>query len=220
MKSSKGIILDKTKYAFDYIKGCIIDGTYKPLTDLSESDIQLKLGISRTPVREAIKRLEQEQFVTIYPRKGTIVNDITFELVNSIYEIRLLNEPHIAMQAVELIDSAWLENIHDRFINPPKGMSEKDIRLYYINLDQELHSIIVSHSNNVFLKNMLGMVDDHNQRIRIRTSWKNTQYEKSISGHVEIIDSLRSKDQIRVRDVIRKHLENSRAESIKFLSDF
>ena len=80
------MILGKTDSAYDYIKEKIISGEYPPMSDLSEDKLQKELNISRTPVREAILRLEKEDFVYVYPRKGTIITDVTQDLIDDIYQ--------------------------------------------------------------------------------------------------------------------------------------
>ena len=81
----------KADEAYNIIKNKIINLELRPLSDLSEEAFQRELGISRTPIREAIQRLAKEGFVRIYSRKATIVSDITLDLINSVYEVRLLN---------------------------------------------------------------------------------------------------------------------------------
>lgn len=210
--------MDKTGYAYNYIKRMIIDGTLEPLSDISEIELQNKLGISRTPIREALQRLEKEWFVYIYPRKGTIVSEITFELINSIYEVRLLNEPYLAAQYCEKADRNWLNDMKYKFLNPPKETNNEEIRSYFIGLDRELHKEMVRYSSNVFLKDILKIVEAHNQRIRIKTSFKNQDYEKAIKDHLEIIEALLENDPIKVQEVTKKHLESSKKDAFKYLS--
>jgi len=89
----------KKKLAYLLIKEKILDGTLAPLEDISEDELMKELGVSRTPVREAFQQLEKEGFVYIYPRKGTIVTDITINLVHQLFEARFLNEPHMSCKA-------------------------------------------------------------------------------------------------------------------------
>ena len=94
---------NKSDYAYQELKNRIISGQMPPLSDVSEEQLQKELGVSRTPIREAIQKLEKEHFVMIYPRRGTLVSDMTLDLIYSIYEVRLLNEPFIARSACRYI---------------------------------------------------------------------------------------------------------------------
>ena len=89
--------MGKTDYAYEYIKGKIISGEYPPLSDISEDTLQKELEVSRTPVREAILRLEKEDLVHVYPRKGTIVSAITLDLIEDVYGVRELIEPAMVL---------------------------------------------------------------------------------------------------------------------------
>ena len=83
----------------------ILTGELSPRIDISEKQLQQELGISRTPVHEALKRLQDEGFVETYARKGTFVADVTIETVQDIYETRLLIEPFMTKNARE---NMWL----------------------------------------------------------------------------------------------------------------
>ena len=90
----------KAEEAYQIIKHKIIMLEMRPTSDVSEEELIQELGISRTPIREAIQRLAKDRFVIIYPRKGTIVADISMDLINCISEVRLLNEPYMARETV------------------------------------------------------------------------------------------------------------------------
>lgn len=90
----------KSDYAYREIKNKIIQGELAPLSDIVEERFQEELNISRTPIREAVQRLNKEGFVYIYARKGTIVSPINVEMIYSVYQARLLNEPYLSKKFV------------------------------------------------------------------------------------------------------------------------
>lgn len=116
------MILGKTDSAYDYIKEKIISGEYPPMSDLSEDKLQKELNISRTPVREAILRLEKEDFVYVYPRKGTIITDVTQDLIEDIYQVRRLIEPEMVVSSMHQIDKDWLRDMRRRFLEPDPAL--------------------------------------------------------------------------------------------------
>ena len=81
--------------AYEVIKEKISNCEYQPGQFLIESELMKEVGSSRTPVREALNKLEQERLLKIMPKRGIYVNDITLGLVNEIFEVRLLVEPYI-----------------------------------------------------------------------------------------------------------------------------
>ena len=104
----------KSQSAYEYIKEMILTGELSPRIDISEKQLQQELGISRTPVHEALKRLQDEGFVETYARKGTFVADVTIETVQDIYETRLLIEPFMTKNAVDLVPKDWMEDLRRR----------------------------------------------------------------------------------------------------------
>jgi GntR family transcriptional regulator, rspAB operon transcriptional repressor len=205
----------KTEIAYDLIKQKIIIGELKPLSDISEDLLTEEIGISRTPVREALKSLEKEGFIIIYPRKGTFVAPITSELINSIYEAREAIEPFLARKVTHKLPEDWLLEMQMKF-NKETDYSEED-RMYFIKLDQELHSMVLSMTNNAFLLNMMNTIFDHNHRIRIFTSRKNENYELSINEHIRIIEAFLSRDEYATERAMAEHIAAARVASLNYL---
>lgn len=128
--------LGKTDIAYEYLKNKIVTWEIPPMSDISEEQLQKELDISRTPIREAILRLEKDGFVYLYPRKGTIVAEVSRDLVEEIYQVRLLLEPFIAEEASHSVSRSWLKDLRERLANPPESLTDRELRVYYINLDQ------------------------------------------------------------------------------------
>lgn len=200
----------KTDAAYNYIKQKIINWELTPMSDVSEEVIQKELDFSRTPVREAILRLAKEGFVYIYPRKGTIVSEVSKDLIEEIYQIRMLTEPFITESASHYISRSWLEDIRQRLTNPPENLTGRALRMYFIDLDLELHTTILNNCKNRFLRNEMCNVYDHNQRIRIKASNPNTVNDNSIQEHINIIDAMLDADAKRIIEEVKHHIEESK----------
>lgn len=207
----------KTDIAYSEIKRKIIHWELAPLSDISEDALQKELDISRTPIREAIKRLEQEGFVYIYPRKGTIVSEITSNLIKSVFEIREVNEPYIFKKNIDKISRQWLVEMKDNFLKAPKEINCGKLKRHYIDLDRSLHTTVIKNSDNVFLVNMLMLVYDHDQRIRINISSNDLNYENTIQEHIDIIDAMLLRDIDKVESIVTSHIRKARDTAIKNL---
>ncbi|MGO4886660.1 GntR family transcriptional regulator [Anaerobacillus sp. MEB173] len=207
----------KTKIAYENIKEKIFNGELKPLADISEEKLQEELGISRTPIREALQMLEKEKFVYIYPRKGIIVSGITPELINHIYEVRELIEPSVARAVCHQIPDTWLLKLRQNFTDEPAKLTPEQRKIYFTNLDRELHHKIIYTHNNSFIHNIMDNVMDHTHRIMLHTSTINEKYNVSIQEHIDIIDTFLEKDADQVEKLIREHIINARKNSIRFL---
>lgn len=203
----------KAEEAYEKIKRKIVTLEMKPSSDISEEALIRELNISRTPIREAIQRLAKDRFVIVYPRKGTIVSEITMELVNSVYEVRLLNEPFMARAATAKVSDQWIAQMKEAFlVLEPTSFNIS----HYIQLDHDLHSELTRHTDNLFLHNLFLIINDHSHRIRIQTSNRNQFYRKSVAEHLEILDALEKRDPDFVEQVVRSHIETGRSEAHLF----
>ena len=202
--------MSKTDTTYEWIKEKIISGEYSPLQDLSEDAIQKELGVSRTPVREALLRLEKEDFIYVYPRKGTIVTDVTRDLIDEIYEVRLLNEPYIAVRVMNLLDRDWLEDIRLRLKQPPAHLTQAQLRTYHIQLDTELHSTMINRYPNRYLRRIMKAVFEQNQRIRMVCSHPGQGIDHSPEEHLEIVTNILEGDPEKVRKSVVNHIKQSR----------
>ena len=205
--------------AYQKIKALLIDGTLAPGSFISEDILEEKAGSGRTPVREAIQRLTKEHFLEVYPRQGIYVTDITLNLLNEIYDFREVNEPYIAKKSCEIIDQNVLIDIKQKFLNPPADNSEEK-RICLINLDTLLHATILSCCTNRFLADTMRIVLDHDARIKHFSYREKENDEISIPEHIEIIDSLLSKDPDRIYTSSLNHVVNSRQNVVKNLLEF
>lgn len=177
----------KSQSAYEYIKEMILTGELSPRIDISEKQLQQELGISRTPVHEALKRLQDEGFVETYARKGTFVADVTIETVQDIYETRLLIEPFMTKSAVDLVPKDWMENLRRRLLHIESLQSRTDL-LAVMKMDTELHTTIASYCSNRFLRESLHLVYEHDRRVRLKTEKNHNQVGFSQKEHILILD--------------------------------
>lgn len=205
----------KKELAYEIIKNKIIVGHLPPLMDISEEALQSELEISRTPIREALQQLQKEGFVYIYPRKGTIVSEVTQDLIREVYQLRLLNEAFIAKQACHTIPEEWLVEMKRRFAEPPP-MEQHELRLFHIAMDRDLHVQFLHYCDNRFLQNIMAIVYDHNHRIRLKVSAPGeVSHDNSIAEHIEIIDAMLSQNAERIEQKVMEHITNSRSISVR-----
>ncbi len=201
----------KSDLAYEYLKQGIINGDLAPLSSISEKDIQQKLNTSRTPVREALLRLQELGFIYIYPNRGTIVSELSLELIEEMYETRMLNEVTAYIEASKAIAKGILEDFKASFLKHSQDDSGKH-RLYYIELDDKLHDTLLSYSHNRFIRRSLQMVYDHNRRLR-----RFVLEPISISEHIELIDAMLSQNDERIKKAVISHLEGSKEHTLNAL---
>ena len=209
----------KSLSAYNYIKERILVGDFPPKADISEKRLQEELGISRTPIHEALKRLEDERFVETYSRKGTFVTDVTMDVVRDLYETRLLIEPSITRDAVGLLPREWMEDLRRRLMEERPFQERKDIHAVMA-LDTELHTTVASYCTNAFLRDSLRLVYEHDRRIRLKTERNPAQVRFSQREHVTMLEAMLAGDKERTEQLARSHVIHSRDltyESLGFL---
>jgi DNA-binding GntR family transcriptional regulator len=198
---------DKVKlnyYAYQAIKNDIIEGVLQPGTLISENELAEKLGISRTPVREALHRLESDRFLRIYPKRGIFVPDISVKDVRDLYSIRAVLEPFAARLATKAIRMEEVERY--------KRLFEQDIPTprEFLVLDQEFHNLIVKSSNNEYLISLLLEFYDHLQRLRNLIAERIYRARDLIHAeHLVVIEALQTRDEEQVESAMKKHLLNA-----------
>lgn len=206
--------------AAEAIRDMIIGNVFEPGEPLSEVRLGEMLGISRTPVREAISQLDQEGLLKIIPGRGAIVAEMTVEDIKEINDLRMVLEPLAAETALESITQEevrhqrliW-EHFLERFEKgeelSPEHLSEADTNL---------HGVILTHCKNNRLRNFLNVLRFQILRY-VFASWKTQEYvEDTIHQHMDILRFLEVKDAEGLKGALRAHIEfNNRYHLRKML---
>ena len=171
---------------FNTLREAILHGELKPGERLMEISLANRLGVSRTPVREAIRKLELEGLVIMIPRKGAQVAQITEQDLNDVLEVRLGLE-ELAMQfACERIDEEHLQEIARAAQDFEDLMEEGDIT-DLAQADVHFHELIYQATQNQRLIQIINNLREQMYRYRIEYLKDQQVYEKLLSEHEEII---------------------------------
>ena len=217
MKSSNSGKIDLKQKAYSCIKEKIIMGEYKPGQDISEEKIQNELGISRTPIREALMRLETENLIDIYPRKGIFVSNITQRMIKNVFQIRQMIEPQVIKVVGMNISKEWLKEIKAKFETPYNATSENDSVAYYVDLDKEFHTYMINACDNQLLVNVMNNIFDQNQRMRYQTYSFNERNIATKVEHIAIIDALIAEDFETAERLMRDHIKSAEEISLRYI---
>lgn len=199
--------------AYDIIRENIISCRYAPGDFLNEMQLMDEIGASRTPIREALNKLEQERFVRIVPKKGIMVSELTLREINELYQVRLMLEPQVLRQWGEWIPVEELERCHTRLVNysPEMNMLERN------ELDNSLHRLIVDYCPNCYIREWFGHVFSQNQRVRIFTGQIGQRMELNNESHLKILDKLLLGDYNVAAELMSEHLEESKRATFDIL---
>ncbi len=140
---------------YQNIKFQIIRGSLKPGTRLLEEELSKAMNISRAPIREAFNRLEKEGFVTIVPRRGTAVSNITIQMIEDIFEIRETLESLAVKNSIGKISVEKLEKVGNDFKKFINKSTNTENRIQYLTLDKKFQDLLSQNCGNKKLIELL-----------------------------------------------------------------
>jgi DNA-binding GntR family transcriptional regulator len=196
--------------AYDLIKGKILNCEYMPNSFINEKMIQEELDCSRTPIREALSRLEQENLLKIIPKKGILISDLSINEISMLYETRILIEPYILRNFGNAIPQSTIEEYAALF---SEKESDEKINLE-LEADDNFHKTLCLTCPNKYLISCLGEIASQSQRVRILTGFSKDRLRSSLLEHKEIIDCLQAKDFEKAARAMESHLK--KAENAAF----
>jgi DNA-binding GntR family transcriptional regulator len=174
-----------------------------------EEELSQAMSISRAPIREAFNRLEKEGFVTIVPRKGAAVSNITAQMVEDIFEIRKTLESLAVENSIGKISIEKLEKVGEdfkKFINMPTN-TENCIQ--YLALDKIFHNLLSHNCGNKKLIELLANLQEQIHWLR-NISLKGINFAGSVREHLAIIEALKKNDQKLIIKALLQHLERAK----------
>ena len=189
---------------YNWIRDAILNSEFKPGERLSQEMITQRLQVSRTPVRDAFKRLQTEGLLEVRPNSGAIVTRLSAEKLAEIYELRTLLEGPAARYACENItdeDIAQLSEINQNMVMHRDDPNE------FIKGNRAFHTALYGYSNRDYLVNYIFQLWDLIEPYRIMYVSKKGKIEGSIQEHLEVISALSRRDADETERVIVEHLK-------------
>lgn len=198
---------------FDKIRSDILNGKYKRGEELVESSIGKELGISRTPVREAIRQLELEGLVQLVPNKGAFVTGISEKDVRDIYLIRARLEGLAARMAAKNITPELLEAMEETVVLS-EYHAKKEHYEQVCEMDSKFHKLLYKASGSRILEHTLTDFHQYVQRVRMASIMQKRRMEKSNDEHGAILTAIREHDEEKAELVATRHISNT-VENLK-----
>ncbi len=192
---------------FNTLREAILKGELKPGERLMELQLASKLGVSRTPIREAIRMLEQEGLAVTIPRKGAEVAKMTEKDMEDVLQIRDALDELAASIACEQITSEELDELRRTMREFEEYTKTADLKRI-AEADVRFHDIIYKATRNTKLENMLNNLREQMYRYRVEYLKDEKNYPVLIKEHSEIVEGLSGKDKDKVTDAMHKHVEN------------
>jgi len=195
----------------------IIDGTLPSDARLIETEIARALGVSRNPVREAIRRLQQEALVVVRPRAGVFVTSFSLKDVEDTYTVRSALEGLASALAARQITPDELQGLDDELRIQRNAVAAGDVPRLRESIDA-FHNLLHSASRNDRLIDLLVRLNDSIKRFRAVTSSLPDRRETIIRDHEEILRALEEHDGSRAEWLMRSHVDGSRRRLLAHLA--
>lgn len=194
----------------------ILTGKLKPGERLMEIHLADKLGVSRTPIREAIRKLELEGLVIMIPRRGAEVAQITLKNLTDVMEVRCALDVLAIELACERMTPEDLEKLSQACADFDSAVATEDIRKI-AEADVAFHDIIVQSTGNMRLIQLVNNLSEQMYRYRFEYLKDMTSHEMLKEEHKEMYLSIRGKDKTAAAAVVRKHIDNQKEAIIRQL---
>ena len=199
---------------FNTLRQAILTGELKPGERLMEIHLADKLGVSRTPIREAIRKLELEGLVTMIPRRGAEVAQITEKSMNDVLEIRRTLDALCAELACDRITEEGLKALAQACDDFEQCVIGKDTRRI-AQADVALHDIILQATGNPRLIQMANNLAEQMYRYRFEYIKDSSQHGRLVAEHRIIYQSILSKDRDSAAAAAKNHIDNQKKAIIR-----
>jgi DNA-binding GntR family transcriptional regulator len=202
---------------FETLREAIINGVLKPSERLMEVQLAEELGVSRTPVREAIRKLELEGFVVMIPRKGAYVSGISLKDVADVFEIRGALEGLAAGLAAERITDEELEELERLLVRKAEVIEENDLD-QLIEIDTIFHDCLYRASRNEKLVQIINNLLEQIQRFRSTSLAYPGRMREALEEHKKIVEAISERNISLSQQLAQEHIENAENSMLEGLN--
>ena len=203
---------------FEKLREDILSGVYKDCDELREITIGEEMGVSRTPVREALRQLELEGLVVMIPRKGAEVARITEKDLRDVLEVRCSLEELAAELAAERMDEEGQEKLDQALVEFESAIESGD-NAAIADSDMEFHDIIFDATGNPRLIQIISNLREQFYRYRLEYV-KDTDYHiVLLNEHKELVDAIESGKKEEARQIMKKHITNQEMTVIRNIKE-
>lgn len=193
---------------FESLREAIILGRLKPGERLMEVQLAEEMGVSRTPVREAIRKLELDGFVVMVPRKGAYVAGITIKDIVDVFEVRAALEGMAAGLAAERITDEELDQLERALVQIGEFQTGDNINAV-VQGDTEFHSLIYQGSRNQCLVQIITHLQEQIQRFRMTSLSQPGRSKYALDEHKKIVEAISDRNVELAQSLAREHIENA-----------
>ena len=190
------------------LREAIRSGVLKPGERLMEIQLADELGVSRTPVREAMRKLELEGYVIMLPRRGTYVANISIRDINEVFEIRTTLDALASGLAAERITEEELEQLERLLVSIGENIETRNMKKV-VEEDMEFHDILYKASRNQRLVGIISNLREQMTRFRSMSMSYPGRLKKTLEEHSRLVEAIAQRDVELAQKLAVEHMENS-----------
>jgi DNA-binding GntR family transcriptional regulator len=203
--------------AYAQIKEAILSGVLRPLERITEGSVAARLGLGRTPVREAFGVLAAEGLIVIVPQRGSFVSQLSIEDILEMYQIRTPLECMAARIAAETIDESGLAALA-RLVETEAGHAGTRTARESLRVSAEFHRAIIACVRNQRLEALVTQLQSQVHRVRMLWPSTVTRLDDTWKEHADLLAALKARDPDAAERLMRLHLERARASTLDRMS--
>lgn len=194
---------------YQLLRDEICSGSHTPGAWLQETELAERLGVSRSPVREALRRLVADGLLIEVPNKGVFVKEFTGRDIDEIYDMRVMLESYGIQKSRKNMTSARLEQLFDVLERLEQTHARSDLE-EYTREDEKLHMLVVELGGNSLVQSTYERVRSMNQQFRVLSLSSPKRFDESLEEHRQIVHAIAMGNTVMAEDIDRQHLELAR----------
>lgn len=191
----------------DRLRHMIVEGDLAPGEKLSEKDLCSQFGVSRTPLREAMKVLASEGLVQLTPNRGGTVAKLTLADLDEAFPIMGALEAlsgELACQHITDAELRRVKDLHERMVRTHENGALRD----YFKLNEQIHQMILDAARNPTLAQMQLSLSGRVRRARYLANMTPGRWAEAVAEHTRILEALSARDGKRLAVILKEHLAN------------
>jgi DNA-binding GntR family transcriptional regulator len=201
---------------FQKLRSLLVEGKIAPGSKLNERELAESLHVSRTPIREAIRRLAAEGLVELITNRGAIALQLSLEDVVHTFDVIAQLEGFSGELAANNISDATLSELEALQYEMMASYARRDLSSYY-KLNLRIHHLINQAANNPILSRLFSQVNARIEALRCRSNKDGVKWEKAVEEHQEMLEALKARDGARMRKIMISHVQNKRDVVVQLL---
>jgi DNA-binding GntR family transcriptional regulator len=202
---------------FQKLRLLLVEGKIAPGSKLNERELAESLNVSRTPIREAIRRLAADGLVELIVNRGAIAVQLSIADVIHTFDVIADLEGFSGELAAKNISDTTLSELEALQYEMMASYARRDLSSYY-KLNLRIHHLINQAANNPVLAQLFSQVNARIEALRFRSNQDGVKWEKAVEEHQEMLDALKARDGARMRKVMIQHVQNKRDVVVQLLT--